>query len=438
VTTSSLPLRGRPRARHDAATERSDSYLLGRMLVVLLFVTTIDITNYLDTGSQARYAIVLLPFGVVFLARLRHRSSLMRRPTKTDLILLALTGIGLAGSLYGKIKLGTMTTALPAFIPMLIAFSYLFAVEEPSDEEAWRLLKAIAFVGIVYAVLNTLANAQLVGVLRADRNYRNSMSMFVALAFGAVLATKPRRWLYALLILFAVAFVSYPSATFALVGLTTVVTFFMTRPAASPARPYAIGIGILFVLAFALLNFSTTQSLSGAYFQSVGKANDNSARIDLWSAGFHKWEQSPFGGDLFTGETTATVYRQVGYRAPFQAPYHNDYVMFLSSGGLLGLGLLLLWILAVEREALRRYRGYVRCGQWGKANLTRTVLAAFNAWCVAAAFNPLFTGASRSMTLFAFYALLMLLGRPEARPDLGGARPRRQSSSIGAPSGASR
>jgi O-antigen ligase len=403
------------------------------MLVVLLFIITIDITNYFDTGGHpARYTIVLLPFLAVFLARLRNRSTLMRRPTRTDLVLLLLMGIGLAGSAYGKMKLGTQTTALPAFIPMVIAFAYLFTVEEPSDEEAWDLLKALAFVGIVYAVLNMVANAQLVGLLRADRNYRNSMSMFVPLAFGAVLATKRRLWVVGLLFLFAVAFVSYPSATFALVGLTTVVTLFATRPTASPARPYTIGISILFVLALALLNFNAVQSLTGAYFQSVGKANDNSARISLWSAGLQKWETSPFVGDFFSGETTTLVFRRSGGRSAFQAPYHNDFIMVLSIGGLLGLGLLLLWIVSVELVALRRYRGYIAYGEWGKASLIRTVLAAFNAWCVAAAFNPLFTGASRSVTLFSFYGLMMLLGRPGAGLDRDVTLPGRQRSSIGA------
>lgn len=393
---------------------RSDSYRLGRIYVALLLITTLDITNYLDTGSSARYVIVLLPFWTIFLARLRRPSTFIRRPSMNDGWLLALFLIGLAGSVYGKAQLGTTSTALPVFIPMSIAFVYLFTLDEPTDEEAWRLLKAIAIIGLAYAVLNALANAQVIGLLRANRNYRNSMSMFAALAFASTFVIGRRRWMVGLLFLFGVAFVFYPSATFALVALTTLVTFFVTRPVASASRAYLVGIVTLFAVLIGLLNFSKTVALTNVYFASVGKANDNTARIDLWTAGIRKWEQSPFIGDAFSGNTTTSVERRAYGGSVFEAPYHNDYVMFLSSGGLLGLGLLLAWIAGTETGALRRYRGFVAAGEPGKANLLRAVLCAFNAWLVAAAFNPLFTGASRSLTLFSFYGLMMLVGTPGA------------------------
>jgi O-antigen ligase len=172
------------------------------------------------------------------------------------------------------------------------------------------------------------------------------------------------------------------------------------------------GIIALLLIVIALFNFSRTIKLADDYFSAVGKKNNSTARLALWEVGMQKFVASPFIGDAFSDETTVTVYRQTGYGAAFHNPYNNDYVLFLASGGALGFLLLIAWIVWVERVGMQRYRGFVASGQSQHAALMRVLLVAFNAWLTAAAFNPLFTGMGRSVTLFSLYALMMALGRP--------------------------
>jgi O-antigen ligase len=210
--------------------------------------------------------------------------------------------------------------------------------------------------------------------------------------------------------------------------LSTIVTFFATRPQGTKARFYAAGIVVLLLIVVALFNFSRTIKLADDYFSAVGKKNNNTARLALWEAGMQNFAASPFIGDAFSGETTVTVYRLVGGGAPFHNPYNNEYVLFLASGGAFGFLLLIAWIVWLERTAMRRYRGFIASGQVQHAALTRVLLVAFNAWLTAAAFNPLFSGVGRSVTLFSLYGLMMALGRPAIgaqRPDIqSGSRPR--------------
>lgn len=396
----------------------SDSYVLSKTLVALLLLATVDVTNFLDRGSTsggsaARYLVLLIPFGSIFLIRLQRPSPLVRQPALADWILLWLMLFGLIGSLYGRLYLDTGSSALPIFVPMAMGFVYLATLHELSEDEAWHLQRAIAFVCLIYAALMVLAASGAVPLLQANRNYRNSMSMFAALGFASILLTRQWSRLVAFLLLLSLAFLFYPSATLMLVAFATLVTFFVTRPRGSNTRAYLVGILLVSVLVAGLLNFNRSIQLADDYFLAVGKTNTTNTRLALWAAGIEKFETSPLVGDAFSGETTAEVARRItGGGAHLDAPYHNDYVLFLASGGLLGFGLLIGWFVVTEVTILQRYRGFLAAGQEKRARFLRALLAGYNAWFVAAAFNPLFSGASRTMTLFSFYGLMMCAGRP--------------------------
>jgi len=196
----------------------------------------------------------------------------------------------------------------------------------------------------------------------------------------------------------------------------------MTKPRSSRLRPYVIVALGLSILILALVNLNSTTSIANSYFGSVGKRNNTTTRLALWQAGIDLFKQSPVYGSGFSGEITILVYRQSDFRAPFKAPFHDDYVMLLAAGGLIGFGLVAWWVAATEVEVLRRYRGFLASGRYQSANLLRALLVAFNVFFVAALFNPELSGAGRGTTLFAMYAMMMMLGRPD-RPQGRARRP---------------
>jgi O-antigen ligase len=390
----------------------TDSYLFMRVLLISFLIVTLDFTKFLDKGNAARYLILAVPFCGALAIRFRSRTGLVRKASFADKLLLVLMLFGGIGSIYGRIHLHTSTTALPIFLPMPIAFLYLLMLDEPTEEEVRKVLFAVGAIGLLYVFLNAVANSGLSPSLKASRTYRNAEFMYVAMGFAALVVTKRWRRVIVFSLLTVVVLVTYPSATSALVVLVTIVTFFATRPQGTRARFYVAGIITLLLIVIALFNFSRTIKLADDYFSAVGKKNNSTARLALWEVGMQKFVASPFIGDAFSDETTVTVYRQTGYGAAFHNPYNNDYVLFLASGGALGFLLLIAWIVWVERVGMQRYRGFVASGQSQHAALMRVLLVAFNAWLTAAAFNPLFTGMGRSVTLFSLYALMMALGRP--------------------------
>lgn len=390
----------------------SDSYLFMRVLVFVLLIVTLDVTNVLDTGNAIRYLFLLIPFGGAFLVRLRTRSSLIRRPVLADKILLALVIFGGVGSAFGRVFLHTSSTALPIFVPMTMAFLYLFTREDPTEDEVRKILLALAAVGLLYVFMNAVANSGAIPALQASRTYRNAQVMYVALGFAAVLFTRRGLRLGAFLLLAGFVFATYPSATSGLVAFSTLMTFFATRPHGTRIRFYLAGFVILSILVAALFNFSKTTQIAGDYFSAAGKRDNTNARVVLWTAGLQRFAHSPFYGDAFTGEVSVLVYRQAGSRAPIRNPYNDDYIQFAAGGGAFALLLLLSWIMLVETMAIRRYRGFVASGQRYHSFVLRALLVGFNAWLTAAAFNPLFEGMARSATLFAIYGLMMCLGRP--------------------------
>jgi O-antigen ligase len=163
-----------------------------------------------------------------------------------------------------------------------------------------------------------------------------------------------------------------------------------------------------------LVNFSAGVSVTSDYFSLVGKNNADSVRVEAWTQGVNEFTQSPLYGNGFTDAVGAVVVHPGG-RGEFQIPFHNDYVLFLAKGGLLGLGLLLAWILATEVTVLRRYVTLVAQERYRRAALLRVLLVGYNVFFVTSAFNPSILGMSRAASLFAVYALMMLVssdGRP--------------------------
>src|SRR2546425_9178728 len=75
----------RRRLEQPAAT---DSYRLGRTLLGMMFLVALDASNFFDRGGPARYVLLLIPLAAILLIRLRYKSTLVRRMSFPDKVLL--------------------------------------------------------------------------------------------------------------------------------------------------------------------------------------------------------------------------------------------------------------------------------------------------------------------------------------------------------------
>jgi O-antigen ligase len=404
---------------------RTDSFRLARGLIFILAATALDVTNYLDKGSEIRYLILLVPIGAVVLSRRRGQG--FRRLSTPDRFLVVLFAIGFVGTMAGTFALGTKSGARPIFLPMLLAFLYLGTVEDPTRLEVRSLLRAIAWVGLIYASLSAMTHLSTyvpwgpLVKLAAYRQYKNATLLYLMMGIAATLVLRWRFRAALIILLGLFIFRAYPSGTAAIVVLTTLVTVFLTRRGRRPLRRWVAALLVVAAAGLVLVNFTGGLQLTDQYFALVGKRDNNGTRLALWQAGISEFQQSPAYGSWFSGPTVILTTRP-GQHKVFQLPFHNDYILFLVEGGVVGLGLLLGWAISTELVMLRRYRAYLALGEYSRAALLRTLLIGFNAFFVAAAFNPLFTGMSSSATIFSIYGLMMLLGSPASLAASGAQR----------------
>ncbi|MDP9242413.1 MAG: hypothetical protein M3O84_04475, partial [Actinomycetota bacterium] len=258
------------RSRDEKASRRhTDTYRFCRALIFILAATALDVTNYLDKGNELRYALLLVPVAVVVIAR--RKGQALRRLTRPDKILAVLFVIGFAGTMVGTFVLGTKSGARPIFLPMIVAFLYLGTLEDPTRDEVRALLRAIAWVGLIYASLSALTHLATyvpygpLVKLAAYRQYKNATLLYLVMGLAATIMLKWR--LRTLLMLFLAAFIfrAYPSGTAALVALTTLGTVYLTRYGRSATRRWVSVVIIVAGLGLVLLNFSGGLSLTDKY-----------------------------------------------------------------------------------------------------------------------------------------------------------------------------
>lgn len=388
----------------------TDTFVLWRAYLLIMLAASFDVYDWLDRsvqGGATRYLIIAVPIVAAVWVRMRQPGFLVRRPMPSDVVLFVLFVFGLGGSLIGVAFLGTVENARPIFLPMMVAFLFLLTTEDPTDREVSKTLSWLSLIATAYTAMNALVNLGVLPGLIVFKQYRNASVAMVALAVATAVVLGNRRRLAVVLVLSAVIFVTYPSATSVLVGASIVLTFYLTGPRSSGLRTIVVAGTIVTVAALSFVNFDRGVEIADRYFAVVDKANANSGRLDLWTEGLERWQEAPIFGSGFAGEVTA-----VRNRDEKTLPFHNDFVLFLANGGIVGLGLLITWIVMTELTILRRYRGFVRAGDLRRAGLLRAILVCLNAFVVAMAFNPVLPGASRSATVFGLYAIAMSLGEP--------------------------
>jgi hypothetical protein len=396
--------------RDGVRSVRSDVYRLSFSIMLMFMLIIVDVHNRLntgatDTGSKLRYLLILIPCFSALLIRMRAPSTFIRSPALGDLFLFVLMIYGLGGTLYGSLFYHTHSTAFPIFIPMVIAFLYLWTLEAMTEHEARGLVRLLAWLGLIYASFNAVAQSGRAPEIYASRSYRNAKVLFIAMGIAASVNAKRFIKLGLILALAMYIFLAYPSATSALIALVMLVTLFVTRPKASSSRAYAVaGIAITAAI-IALLNFNRTVFLTDVYFAQVGKVNSNIFRLTQYEGAIARFNHSPLFGDAFTKDTTVTVTEPSGFR--IREPYHDDYLLLAASGGAFALLLFISWIVATEVTVFRRHSYLVSARQRHRAALVRTALVGYNAWLCAALFNPVLQATATSAILFGLYTLMM-------------------------------
>lgn len=396
---------------------RTDAYRFSLALLLVLLALVLDFANFFERGSAgggtaARYLVLAFPLAAVVFSR-HSLDSRIRTPLLPDVLLGILAVYGLAGSLYGRLFVGTVSTALPLFLPMMVGLLHVGTAESLNRSEARKVLRGLAWIGVAFTAMATLAGTGAVPAV-SFAAYGHGKAFFLALALSAAALAGGRTRPLAMLAAAVFIFVQLPAATYAVVAAVTALTLFVTRPGAGPAIRQLVPFAASLIGLVALINLGTTVTFAGSYFAAVGKQDNTVTRLALWQAGIDGIADSPIFGSGFSGELVVSVNVE---GSPFKAPLHNDYLLIGIGGGLLALLLFLGWVVATNVAAVRRYWGFVQAGETSHAHLLRALLVGYNAWLATAMFNPLFQNAGSSLVLFTLYALMMETGERDELPS---------------------
>ena len=304
---------------------------------------------------------------------------------------------------------GNLANSYPVFLPMTVGLVFLLAVDGPTEGEVGRLLDRLANVGVVYVLMNFLVNTGLLPGLAHYLKYRNASAAIVAMALTAALVRRRWRRLAFLSVLFAViVFMSYPSATQVLMAIAVVLTLAVTTRRSGALRTLVLATIVALFVVLALANLNTGSGSRPAI--SRGSANPTPTPVGSIFGRQASTSSSAPRGSVRRSPVSPSPSGRADQKA---LPFHNDFVLFLAQGGVVGFGLLLTWIGVTELTLLRRFRAFRDAGFTDAADLTRIILVTLNCFFVSMAFNPTLEGVTRTATLFGLYGIAMSLGTPE-------------------------
>jgi hypothetical protein len=367
------------------------------VLLSLAFVAT-DLAGISIASGATRYAVLLV---AVVPALLLWTDRIDAFPA-VRLTTLALFVFGMAGSLYGRLALGTMEGALPIVLPLLI----LVLAPARASASGGSTLRALRLTGGLALAFGVLCVPARLGVPGVSLDVFNHEKAFVLiLGIGASVAAAS--WILVILNtgVLLVLFGLYPAATYILAVLTLIGTATVALMRWSMRVRLVVAMLLTLAVGSAVLNIDSLIRLTNSYFDSVGKTDNGHTRADLYHLALERIYESPLVSSAFTQEITVSA--TLSGRINTVLPVHNDFLSTALGGGIIGAVLLIAVFLFCNGVALRSLAATRR---WSSSWLSIVAFqGSLNAAAVTAFANPILMNPGSSVLVFSIaYALLGL------------------------------
>ncbi|HQY87387.1 MAG TPA: hypothetical protein PK402_01930 [Tepidisphaeraceae bacterium] len=173
-----------------------------------------------------------------------------------------------------------------------------------------------------------------------------------------------------------------PRTTLLFVIAITVASLIFFRLAARERQNALVAMAIIAAIVVAG-GTSLLQMVDASYKGAFGRSSNSDFRESLIEVGMQEFRKSPVFGDFFRGPTSfesgGFEYDSNGKLHPIFAPLHNDYLEFLTKGGIIGASLLVAGLAGTVYLAWRnmmyfRQRGHRDLANW-QAVLVTSVTA---------------------------------------------------------------
>jgi hypothetical protein len=223
-----------------------------------------------------------------------------------------------------------------------------------------------------------------------------------------------RKWLLFLISLFLVlVFINLDPRTTHIINLGIIFILVLVLKLFSIKRVQRLSKFFVFVLFVFSLLFGTIvydfiRQVNVDYKKSQGADENSYHRELLWLIGFQEFLSSPIYGNYFTGRTSYDPGKTMSGNSEFDmAPLHNDYLEFLTKGGVIGL---LIFLAAIISTLSKAFKIIVNNEESEKVRKMLSVLfiVIFTA-CVTMAYNPVINRTRSNFFFYFFIALVFIL-----------------------------
>jgi len=367
-------------------------------MCVLLAMDQFDIFN-LQVVKQLPNVVVLLMF-IHYLLFTPLRMKMPWPATCFGLLLI----FAIPGLLYNK-YLGMSSSLFTAVFMTMIVICAFRLPERSVRIHPGRILDALQLIGILFVascILGTLLHERFDFILLVvhEKAFLFSWALLPCLLrrrylmFGAVAGLSVG------LILFD------PRTTILVVWAIIFVSAILLR--ILPVRRIW-ALGVLLIVVMAVFHQSVYESFKELDYEiktRSGSRINTRFREVMWLKGVEEFWHSPIVGTGFAGEST---YEEKSL--DFYGPLHNDYLEFLSKGGIIGGGLMFFGFMGTLLVGLKNMWALKRWGDH-ELHLLNTVLTiALTCSMFTMAVNPVLNRTRSGFFVYFTVALLLLLNR---------------------------
>ncbi|MEH3154982.1 MAG: hypothetical protein PGN29_06405 [Gordonia paraffinivorans] len=332
-------------------------------VLAALTVTVLNFFGALTSVPLGAY-VPLVIVGIVVVLAARHLSSAYPLPSVLAVILCVL---GIIGTLVGRIFFGISGGILPVVVPMLLVAAPLTfsddvtagAIRRWSRWASLGCTAVVALIGFAYLRPDVVS----VGVINHEKSFLVLGAIGFALVGRSVLAGS------AAIVATVFAFLEYPAATYGLVAAAAVIGLIAFVPRyRTPAGPVAVSVAITAATLLTAFNIEPLLGLRGQYFQTVGKVDNSTTRLQIYGDVFRA-VRDPWFGSLFTNDVTVQAKLNGSLRV---VPAHSDVLTMYLGGGLVA-AVVFVMIFASATYAVMRARASLTGEQYAAAAVMITV-----------------------------------------------------------------
>lgn len=377
-------------------------------------LTSLDVIH-LFVSPYLRYLpifiVLCLTLSAILVSKKHNRFS---HPNVAKVVMIFAILFAFPGGLYNKFLTSHSSNLMIGTLLFILPLSAEFYPLQGRTITPTKIIRTLFLVSGAYFIASSVAlfGAHYYG-LPNFHVYAHERAYMMPLLFLPFIIQ--RRWIPS--VFFAaislVLFYYDPRSTMGIVLATSIVLVWILPRFTSKTCLFILILGLCAAVFFGISSFASVANLDSQFKTAVGGRSNADMRENYHKLAMSDFRKSPLFGDFFSGEVGYSYVfgRYGGGSEELQRPIHNDFLVLLARGGVIGGGIFFTAIITSLVIALRNYRICIKHGfkEMGRLLLILAVTLISGLICMTV--NPIVNSVSTGWAFYYLLALVMLTDR---------------------------